>query len=243
MKVLDVSSSETGCNFMSLPMRLESECITGEGIIFDLRLSYCVGALPMEVLQHSTCVTHWTQGDDVNIVLRKNGQDDLWCLRYSQRQHRRGTSPQFTAYLYTDLACPSSGQLADLGPSRTPRNFQLELSLVQHTSLCADEYPECRDMPCTRDFSSQCLKHCKKCNPSISPAICSFPRRFRGDWYLRDPYAVREINIAESSFDIDTVGKFQCIAYDDSPPKEKRMYTTLSMFSNGCRPRYTCVNF
>jgi hypothetical protein len=54
----------------------------GEGLIFDLRLSYCVGELPMEVLQHSTCVTHWTHGDDVNIILRKNGEDDLWCLRY-----------------------------------------------------------------------------------------------------------------------------------------------------------------
>jgi hypothetical protein len=154
-------------------MRLESECITGEGIIFDLHLSYCVGELPTEVLQHTTCVTHWTHGDDVNVILRKNGEDDLWCLKYSHRQHRRGTSPQFTAQLFTDLACPAPGQMTELKPNQLPRNYQLELSLVQKPSLCADEYPECRDIPCTRDFSTQCLKHCKKCSPSVSPAICS----------------------------------------------------------------------
>ena len=235
MKIRDSNGIDHGCNFRDLPMRFESECHTGDGIMFDFRSSNCIGQMPMKQLQKAICVTHWRRDGDVFTVLRKDGEDTLWCLRIPARSSYSGT---ITMYLYEDLVCPV-GDRNDL----LVDYFTLDLELVPQHSLCADEHDNCQRLPCNGFFDTQCLKSCGKCDPNVYPTACDFPRRYRGEWFIKDRLGVSTINISEARFHIDRMGDFDCVTFPGSPSRKTKLFTTLSVFNNGCRPRFTCVGF
>lgn len=56
-----------------------------------------------------------------------------------------------------------------------------------------------------------------------------------------DRNGVSHINITDTYLTIENVGSFRCVMFPDSPSRKSRMYTTVSLFQDGCRPRYTCV--
>ena len=66
-----------------------------------------------------------------------------------------------------------------------------------------------------------------------SPSQCFHPQTDRN--------GVSYINITETDLTIDNVGSFRCVMFPDSPSRKSRMYTTVSLFGDGCRPRYTCL--
>ena len=235
MKIIDANGIDHGCNFMDLPMRFESECLGGDGIYFDFRSPNCIGQMPMKQLQKAICVTHWRNDGDVFSVLSKYDDDTLWCLRIPARSSYSGT---VLMYLYTDLICPTvDNELVDAN------YVTLELELVPQTSLCVDEHKNCHRLPCNGFFDTQCLKSCGKCDPNIYPTACDFPRRHRGDWFLNDQFGITSINISETRFHIENIGSFDCVTFQGSPLRKTKLFTTMSFFSNGCRPRFTCVGF
>ena len=235
MKIKTVNGIDHGCNFMDLPMRFESECHGGDGIRFDFRSSNCIGQMPMKQLQKAICLTHWRHDGDVFSVLRKNEEDTLWCLRIPARPSYSGT---VLMYLYTDLTCPT----VDTGDSDV-EHVTLELELIPQHSLCADEHKNCHRLPCNGHFDTQCLKSCGKCDPNIYPTACDFPRRLRGDWFLNDKFGFTSINISDTRFYIDKIGDFDCVTFQGSPLRKTKLFTTISVFNNGCRPRFTCIGF
>lgn len=233
MKVQDSHGVDNGCNFMDLPMRFESECIIGEGLIFDFRSSDCVTSMSMDSYQRSACVSHWEEGGSMLSVIRKVDTDDMWCLRYDLRQINTN---HFSVFLYTDFVCSS-----DVESTSQFVFYVLSLERIVQSTLCADEYSRCEKMTCLPIIEEQCQKSCGAC--SVPPDSCSFPRRLRGKWYLNDKFGSKIVTVMEHKVSIDDFGSFNCISFDDSPPKGDKKFTTVSMFSNGCRPRYTCLKF
>ena len=238
MKIKYKDGSKHGCNFVDVPMRFESECLTGEGITLDFRTPNCVGQIPMLQVQKFTCIAHWRQGGDVISVIRKLDSDDVWCMRIPAR---KSFNDGFQVILFTEPSC-NMESISEL--EKSDINFYiLELTMVIYNSLCADEHEFCYRLPCNKHFYSQCLKTCGKCNPNVYPTTCDFPRRIRGEWFSNDINQVRRVNISETQLHIDNVGDFQCISFPHSPPRKDKKFTTVSFFNNGCRPRYTCVGF
>lgn len=235
MKIKDSNGFDHGCNFMDLPMRFESECHTGDGITFDFRSANCIGQMPMKQMQKSICITHWRSDGDVFSILRKDGEKSLWCLRIPARSSYSGTTMM---YLYTDLVCPNKNM-----ENEELEYFALELELIPQHSLCTDEHQNCHRLPCNGFFNTQCMKTCRKCDPNVYPTSCDFPRRYRGDWFLNDKFGVTHINISESRFHTERMGDFDCVIFPGSPSRESKMFTTVSIFNNGCRPRFTCLGF
>lgn len=230
MKIKEPNGLDHACNFIDLPMRLESECLTGEAITFDFRTKHCIRSLPMTVTQRAICVTHWRNDGDVITVLRAPDTDTVWILRIPAR---KSISDITTMLLMTDVTCE---------PGRDVRFYTLELEMIVQNTLCTDEHKNCDILPCSQHFESQCLQTCGKCDPNIYPTSCDFPKRFRGNWLIRDNFGTSAVNISSSQIRINRVGTFSCTEFDDTP-RRKKQYTTLTFFSNGCRPRYTCLAF
>ncbi|KAK3084324.1 hypothetical protein FSP39_011572 [Pinctada imbricata] len=240
MKIVNQNGASHGCNYMELPMRFESDCLAGEGITFDFREQECAGFIPMSVFQKTMCISSWHQNYYIFVVIKTiDTQNKLWVLRLPRRlSTKHGHALHMT--LFSDLIAldvPEAQHNLDL------QIFTLILEKVVQRSLCADEYPNCALRECSAYIKKQCPKSCGVCNPSKPLPVCSYPRRFRGSWYMQDRFGTYNVNISDSMFTVKSVGSFSCIEYEDSPDSKDRMYTTETVFFNGCRPRFTCLSF
>ena len=238
MKILDKNGVNHGCNYMELPMRFESDCLAGEGITFSFREDECTGFIPMSVFQKTMCIASWHQNFHIFVVIRTLDQDNkLMILRLPKRLSSKHDH-HLNMHLFMDLIAFDTPDI-DLS-----HNFyKLILEKVVQKSLCADEYSNCPYKECSAYIEKQCPKSCGLCDVNKPLPVCSFPRRFRGTWYMQDTDGVHNVNISDSVFSVQSVGSFNCIQYEDSPPSKERIYTTETIFSNGCRPRFTCISF
>ncbi|CAL1543650.1 unnamed protein product, partial [Lymnaea stagnalis] len=234
MKVEDSRLGENGCNRMLRPMRMEAECLGGEGVSFDFISSNCLPDIKMYVKQKTMCVTHWRDQVNFYVILRRNEDDDLWCMVMPVRRHARTT-----AYLFADLSCRTDAgkTLNDL------KYFTLHLHTRVYRSLCEDEYDKCSELECNSFLKHECQKSCKVCDPDSPPPSCEYPENIDGTWFLKTPPdRVTNIEITRSNLSIENVGNFLCVMFPDSPKsKTSNIYTAISLYDNGCRPRYTCV--
>ncbi|XP_005105062.1 uncharacterized protein LOC101856910 [Aplysia californica] len=237
MKLVDSQLGENGCNLMLRPMRLEAECLGGEGVTFDYVSSNCLPDINMFVKQRTLCVTDWQDSKNHYVILRRNEDTDLWCL---VMPIERGSD--VTAHLYSDLACHYEVGAAKQMP-REFKYFTLQLHTRVFSTLCEDEYHDCNKITCNDYVKHECHKSCGMCNPKEVTDTCSFPRRFSGSWFLKDTDGYKHIELEDSQFAIDGVGNFKCMDFPDSPSRKSRIYSTVSFYTNGCRPRYTCIKF
>ncbi|KAL8591552.1 hypothetical protein ACOMHN_055519 [Nucella lapillus] len=239
MRITDSESGENGCNYMHRPMKLESDCITGEGVILDFISRSCVPEVGTFLVRQRTLpVAAWEYKGDHYVILRRRDAKDLFCLRMpvAGKDH-------MNAFLFTDLACMTeqSPYLLNVPTSRGIRYLVLHLQRYVYRKLCDDEYPQCSAVTCSSYIRHECQKSCAVCDVSRPPPTCSYPRRYRGRWIQTDIDGVRQVTINDTDLVMDKVGNFRCVTYPDSPARKTRMYTTVSMFANGCRPRYTCI--
>lgn len=256
MKITNANGMPNGCNMKALPMRLESECISGEGMVFDFRSKSCLQGTPMDISTNIICVTEWwDSGYTFTIVRSHKGQ--VWCLRTNNGTENRD---EITSELFFDLVCArgpkdfmgwtrSSGgagggrKTGHAGNQRhdTISFITMNLERVTHTNLCQDEYKECSHMACPKYIENECPLSCRKCSPRMPPPVCSFPSSLRGVWYQRDYDGGRVIHIGESTFHIERVGNFKCISLNKVSTRSEGRYSVVSTFRNGCRPRYSCI--
>ncbi|GFO44250.1 hypothetical protein PoB_007075500 [Plakobranchus ocellatus] len=245
MKTIDSETGKNGCNLMKQPMRLEAECIGGEGVVFDYITSNCLPDVRMYARQHTLCVASWTDRENHYVVLRRDEDEDLWCLVMPVT---RSIEAVTTAFLYKDLTCrqhpttSSSTSLHPLFEQRPAKYLTLLLSVHLYPTVCEDEYSGCSDEKCNLLTRRTCRRSCKVCDAQTSfPPACNYPRRFQGHWKLQDINGASDIEISGSNFSVSNVGNFQCVTYPDSPDRKSRIFTTVSLYNNGCRPRFTCV--
>lgn len=256
MKITNANGIPNGCNMKALPMRLESECIAGEGMIFDFRAKSCLQGTPMDISTNIVCITEWwDRGHTFTIIRSHKGQ--IWCLRTSNGTEN---SDKIRSELFFDLVCArgpkdlmgwtrSSGGAARGRVSenrgnrrqRAARFITLDLDRVPHKNLCQDEYRECSHMSCPKYIENECPLSCRKCSPRMPPPVCTFPSSLRGVWYQRDYEGGRVIHVGESTFHIERVGNFKCISLNKVSTRSEGRYSVVSTFRNGCRPRYSCI--
>lgn len=237
LKMRDSDGNAHGCNFMELPMRLEIECIAGEGMTFDFRRSECTYFVPMNIYQKTFCVTNWYTKNFIFVVIKAVNGDGIWIMRVPKRDLGYYNN-QIIVELFPDLISSESNT-----NSNVEKSYSLTLEKEVQRSFCADEYESCSTRLCSPMDKRQCPKSCGSCDPNSVLPICSFPRRFLGEWYSQDIDGTRRVNISDSTLSVDDVGEFSCVHFEDSPSRSTRMYTTESVYFNGCRPRYTCVSF
>ncbi|KAK3731966.1 hypothetical protein RRG08_045025 [Elysia crispata] len=249
MKLSDSKLGDNSCNLMLRPMRLEAECVGGEGVTFDFVSSNCLPDLRMYVHQRTLCVASWGDRENHYVVLRRNEDSDLWCLVMPVE---RDPDSVTTAYLYSDLSCrqrpPSSSRAASVPnppswptPGAKLRYFTLHLRTRVYSSLCEDEYAACTTVKCNVYVERECQRSCHVCDPENSFSSCEYPRRLQGLWQLNDINGARRLEISGSNFSLSKVGNFHCVDYPDGPKKRSRVFTTVTLSNNGCRPRYSCL--
>ncbi|XP_059174342.1 uncharacterized protein LOC131954582 [Physella acuta] len=234
MKMIDSKFGANGCNLMVRPMRMESECLGGEGVVFDYIASNCLPDIRMFVQQKTVCMTDWRDSRYHYVILRRSEDTDLWCL--VMPVHRTGN---ITAYLFSDLTCRSD--FDRLNAHQDLKYFTLHLRKREFPTLCEDEYDQCKTATCNSYFKNECQKSCHVCDASSTPPSCEFPADFQGKYFLRGNNSYNQVELTRSRLSIDRVGDFRCVAFPDSPKPDTRMYTTVSYYDNGCRPRYTCL--
>ena len=181
MRITDSEHGENGCNYMHRPMKFESDCLTGEGVLFDFISENCLPtSVPMFVKQRTLTVTSWMHGGDHYVILRRRDDDDLFCLRVPATAENH-----LNAFLFTDLACLTEGapHLLNVPKAGGVRYLVLHLQKYVYRNLCDDEYPQCSAVTCNSYIRHECHRSCKVCDVMAPPPTCSFPRRLRGSWY------------------------------------------------------------
>ncbi|CAG5135760.1 unnamed protein product [Candidula unifasciata] len=234
MKISDSQLGENGCNLMLRPMRMEAECLGGEGISFNFVSSNCLPDIRMYVKQRTICVAHWKDNRHLFVVLRRNEDTDLWCL--IMPIHRR---QNITAYLFSDLTCRSD--LDQFSSVRDLKFFDLQLHRREFPTLCEDEYDQCSKVTCNTYVKQECQRSCGMCDPVSPRSSCQYPESVMGAWFLQDSSGFKNIYIRTSNLSIDGVGNFLCVTFPNNPIQKSTIFTTISLFQNGCRPRYTCI--
>lgn len=234
MKIIDSQTGENGCNLMLRPMRMEAECLGGEGVSFNFVSSNCLPDIRMFVKQRTICVANWKDTRYQYVILRRNEDTDLWCLLMPI--YRRQNT---TAYLFSDLTCRSD--IDQLSSSKDIKFFTLQLHRREFPTICEDEYEQCSKVSCNAYVKQECQKSCGLCSSVSLPRSCHYPQSFMGAWFLKDSTGFRNIHISASNFSIQGVGNFLCVTYLNTTLQRPTIYTTISLFQNGCRPRYTCV--
>ncbi|CAG5118749.1 unnamed protein product, partial [Candidula unifasciata] len=204
-------------------MRIESECDRGEGITFEFRREECIPKeLPQKLFQRAHCVAHWTQDNYTFIILQHAEVHTKWfCLRTSDP-----LNDIRNAYLWLKVICDTSEK-----PS-TERTF---------SSTCADELELCPEMIhyCSMAYSMHCTHTCGQCLSENQIGECTFQEQYRGTWIESSSHADVNFNIHAYSLHTENHGKYDCLNLESQHMKDRRVL--LELFSNGCLPRYACV--
>ncbi|KAK2170366.1 hypothetical protein LSH36_3g19134 [Paralvinella palmiformis] len=148
-----------------------------------------------------------------------------------QRGFSEAANKETTAYFYYSPVCPLRGR------GRPPNNVHYAEMYIQRTAgRCTSS--------AAHKFANYCKKSCGLCGhsadlvPSLGPE-CYFPKDWRGDWLWYETDRVEDVKIGPGQVSFSHLGSFIC--------KGKhwlyKQYKMMSHYSNGCRPRYTCMQF
>ncbi|CAI9714987.1 Hypothetical predicted protein [Octopus vulgaris] len=227
------SSGSALCREEIVPIRLESECESGEGMMIHFRTKACIHKdLNMEVKQKLYCLAHWNEGPFRFIILReKNRRDHIWSLRVKEPVNEIKTAALFMV------------PVCDTGEEITQTKMYLELKLDKYvvSTTCADEFKDCAQYVqfCDSGYRQHCSNSCRDCRQDVIK-LCPFSERLRSTWVQSMKKNKQlSINITHYQISIQTLGMFHClVAKGKSTPDSDVL---LQLFQNGCYPRYTCL--
>ncbi|PVD31639.1 hypothetical protein C0Q70_07056 [Pomacea canaliculata] len=154
------------------PMRLESDCVKGDGVFFDFRHELCLPpGSKLMVQQRALCMASWRQDHEDFAVLRSANNDRaIWCLRVTWKNDKVHEIVLFLDWVcptssYTESARRYSSQHSPAGPHLTPHlAFEVRDRQVI-TEPCSDQLSTCHSHA---GFCSglQCMWTCGKCSPA-----------------------------------------------------------------------------
>ena len=249
-RIYDRSRPAGVCESYRGETRLESECVKGEGMIFNFRHTRCVPELlKMSSLQSVACVINWREGPYSFILLRHNALPSFWLLRYLTT-----SGDSFTAYLFLDL-------FANIGDPSESGARSLRIDVVRDTpqpatSLCLDDIDFCTRPSVCALWSSQdplfCPRTCSICD-ATRPALCHFEESLIGQWYsgAMTSNLLLTVNGSILSTHEKVRENFYCISWQPTIKQHQSVsrirqspistYLMVSDYQNGCRPRYSCL--
>ncbi|BFZ18645.1 hypothetical protein BsWGS_21684 [Bradybaena similaris] len=223
------------CNNLMLYMRMESECDRGEGITFDFRRDDCVpNGLPRSHKQRARCVAHWTQDSYTFIILQHVDFSSQWfCLRTTDPLNNIRS-----AYLWLKVICDTSEIPS---PQVSHSYLRLELTKRIFSSTCNDELELCPGNThyCNMELSRHCAHTCKQCKTENDIGTCTFGEQYRGRWMESSNHSEHILDVEAYSVISDQTGTYNCLNLGSDKMPHKKVL--LELHSNGCFPRYTCV--
>ena len=244
---VDIADGESGyyvCSDIYPRPRLESECLTGEGIKLDFKEAVCIPkGLAMVVKQQLYCLATWKDGRNTFIVLTDNAYaPHTWMLRVSDIQKQR-----FTGYLLRDV-------VADNDDIISMSKGYIRIDFVRNVvdSLCPTELEPikqgCLKKSCHYKYAESCSRHCNSCNITSSEENCSFDEDLWGswidhqtNWFPHPSHKKRKITITKSNITINGFSSFMCPNLNGLSTAMRRT-PVVRTFENGCTPRYACVH-
>ena len=237
-------SSSPLCDFTKMiPMKLENECTTGEGI----RLLEIGCHSPWNFPKEYFCLTSWEDDNYLYMLLWYTGINYFVpCLRFPRNRGKR-----FEAYFFLDGAC-DTGDVIEHSVSYA------RWYLVNHPSesMCTDDSPLCGTAAhnnCSQ-ISHLCRQTCNTCPPEQQRNWNHeyFPSGVQGTW-LKHTFALGKevVEVSGNNLSIPSLGDFtnvglsQCVNTEEyrriALPSNAEEYSLLSFFKNGCSPHGTSV--
>lgn len=227
---------------------MESECSNGDGLTFYFRSQRCVPEdMYMYATQPTICLANWNEGIYTFSIIRHNIFNYMWLLRIPTIRQK-----VFTTYLFKDLFADTANIVSET--YRYLRIDTIQDDPYDLTTLCRDDYEICTTVraPCTSTLSHlsiTCPLTCGICD-SIRPVLCSLNPEWIGSWSDHGTHknVTKDVNITSTTITVSSSVKgkknYRCVRWT-SPTGATVSTSTDSMFvteySNGCRPRYTCV--
>lgn len=216
--------------------RMESECENGDGIRFDFRYAECLHPnLNMRIQQTVKCVTTWTHGKYIFVILRPDSDEfEAWCLRIT-----KSVSGEFEQiHLFMDPVCDPGTGNGHGQITETDNYLSITLQKITVPSVCANEFEGCNDPRfCDSEIVEYCHLSCNRCKPEVE--LCTFPENVRGSWLLDAHGGPFYMNISSYQLFVPKFGRFQCLARNVS--RNESRTALLHVFDNGCFPRFVCL--
>ena len=221
--------------------RLESTCTVDDGMFFRFRFVRCVPRnLYMYTNQMTYCLATWYEGIYTITVLKRDFGEVLWLLRYPTNP--TGT---FLAYVFNDLRV----ELKDTGFSKERTDFiRLETKRddpIDVNHLCYNDYEYCQEVrsPCySRKRKVTCPVTCNMCESS-APKLTTLPSGIQGNWIDPTKKFHLPIWLNDTSLEISGVEQLHSVElpWRTNHSVEDNDQLLVTVFTNGCRPRYTCM--
>lgn len=217
---------------------LESDCLSGEGISIDFRHFQCRGSLEMDIQQTLFCLGTWNDGNITSAVVT-NGNvlwPKLWLFQIPSSA-AANDEDQFDLEITTEIAVVSNVIQV------ISNNYTLHLMRNSFTSTCQDEALNCNSIKtCDVSNNMYCQKSCNICIPNET---CDFASNATiGNWIQISQSGRQYVQVFDSNqVNIGNL-TFLCInLFENNYYTMPNEQTMSVVFTNGCRPRFVCVNF
>jgi hypothetical protein len=226
------------CQDTLLPLRIESDCVKGEGIIFTFPNDTCLNDLAAWTMDRSyperlRCLASWKEGKHVFAIIKKEDGVRYWCMRVT---FDRGDIKEI--HIFFEAMC-------DPGPKITAKRYVILRDLKTHTvrNACTDEFHGCLVMPqfCRTDAKIYCRDSCDLCSRQDEMYNCSFPAALHGRWVVSNSHGLQNTQVRDKEIYLESRGTLQCVDFRKEGKFNRKVL--LQRFWNGCYPRYTCFEF
>ena len=246
MDVYD-SKGEAWCVNDQLKARWESNCQAGEGVKVEFRNFDCKATLSMQIIQTLFCLATWTEAGYVFSVVINNDDDrpGLWMMRHEVGAEDEGLQRSiigenpdvyhsFNTLFFSDLAAD-----IDNTPSREDY-LRFRMTRVVYPTLCEDEACSCTT--CDENTQFYCQKKCHRCDHLKLIRRCQFAGETRGEWLQVREGGRTNVRVGQTMMYVDGLLPLQCMQLFTEGWYEGMGRRSLStIYSDGCRPRYNCV--
>ncbi|XP_046559965.1 uncharacterized protein LOC124268948 [Haliotis rubra] len=217
--------------------QLEIECLSGDGLDFIAPTgSICNPFLRHGVWKRLTCCAGWENNGFIFIVASDVSEKPRYCLRFPKNQ-----DGEFSVLIYFNVICPEE---PDGKPPHGIEYYEMRMRRRDPNRCEDDDDRKCRELlatgVCGKDIniSQHCKKTCQMCQGQPRQK-CRFDPKLHGNWMLYDRDRNEEISINHNRASFSKFGRFSC----RETGSDENQYKTVSEFTNGCSPRYTCIEF
>ncbi|CAD5120232.1 DgyrCDS8804 [Dimorphilus gyrociliatus] len=235
------------CPSERIPSRMESECMSGEGIQFIFPNKSCdfiTNGKSKEIRLYNW--GNWTEGDVIYFVLGSaHHAHYIMSFRDMRTLSRNATdaySNEVMIHFYSYPVLPSE-------VNHVPHiQLRANKSSTGMHGICFDVDKNCKERAekglCSKE-KFYCQLSCKSCNDRYSNFNeCQFGNVDKTrEWYFYRGDKKKKIIINSNGIARidDFKQKFFCKAWNPNSGQDYPQYKVMTTFNNGCRPRYSCL--
>ncbi|CAD5111809.1 DgyrCDS1081 [Dimorphilus gyrociliatus] len=222
--------------------RIESECETGEGLIFQWGKPQCIPKINMSLNQRLHCIAFWKHDKkNYNIILKRDNQEFFWNLRMPKSH-----GGLIRAKLFRDLTVDSTGKFIDLYLWSYESRKNYEFCPRESPHICPQNKSKSKHLDTY--YYENCPRQSGVCSDE-KPFLCTPPDLLIGEWTTTS-------NDIRVSLKIERNGKiflndqiYQSIKWDIGKRGDKCIDVAkgefhlmlVRQFKNGCSNRYLCL--